>query len=72
MKLSWIITKFGTRICLYTPYKCTKFQPDQNTRLRVRADFMICAKRRRRRIRKKTKKETETLLTCISEMAYMI
>ena len=35
MKLSWIVTKIGTRICLYTPCKCTKFQPDQNARLQV-------------------------------------
>ena len=51
VKLCGIFAKIGTRFCLYTPYKCTKFQMDQNTHLRVRADFVICAKRRR--IRKK-------------------
>ena len=43
----YVVTKIGTKICLYTPYKCIEFQQDQNTCLRVRADFVICAKRRR-------------------------
>ena len=47
-----ILTKIDTNICLLMPYKCTKFQPDQSTHLRVGADFVICAKRRRK---KKTK-----------------
>ena len=52
VKLCGIFTKIGTRFCLYTPYKCIKFQVDQNVHLRVGADFVICPKRRRR-IRKK-------------------
>jgi len=66
VKLSWIVTKVATRICLFTFYKCTKFQPIKNTCLRVRADFVICVKRRRR------KKNPENLLTCISEAAGVI
>ena len=52
MKLCGIVIKIGTRICLNTPYKCTKFKPDWSIHLRVRANFVICAKRRRE---KKTK-----------------
>ena len=47
MKLCYVVTKIGTKICLYTPYKCIEFQQDQSTCLRVTADFVICAKRRR-------------------------
>jgi len=54
VKLCCVVTKIGTRICLYTPYNCTKFQLDQSKHLRVRANFVICVKRRRKR--KKTKK----------------
>ena len=49
MKLCCAVTKIGTRICLYTPYKCSKFQMDQSMHLRARADFVICAKRRRKK-----------------------
>ena len=59
MKLCCVATKIGTRICLYTPYKYTKFKLDQSTHLRVKADFVICAKRRR--------KKTETLVSRILE-----
>jgi len=47
VKLCCVVTKISTRICLYTPYKCTKFQLDQNTCLRVRAKFVICAKKKK-------------------------
>ena len=52
MKLCCIVTEIGTRIRLYTPYQCTKFQQDQSTCLRVRVDFVICAKRRRKKKRR--------------------
>ena len=55
MKLCWIVTKLGTTICLYTPYKCAEFQLDQNTHLRVRADFAIGAKKTKKEIRRKKK-----------------
>ena len=32
--LVWILTKIDTDNCLWTPYKCTKFQLDWNTSLR--------------------------------------
>jgi len=44
-----ILTKIDTNICLLMPNKCTKFQPDQSTNLRVRADFVICAKRQKKK-----------------------
>ena len=43
-----IVTKIRTRICLYTHYQCSEFQQDQSMCLRVRANFVICAKRRKR------------------------
>ena len=52
-----ILTKIDTNIFLLMPYKCTKFQPDQTTHLRVIADFAICAKKRRTK--------TETLVSRI-------
>ena len=51
-----ILTKIDTNICLWIPYKCTKFQPNQSTHFRVIADFSICAKRRRRRRKKRRTK----------------
>ena len=56
VKLCCVVTKIGTRICLYTPYQRTKFQQDQSTHFRVRADFVICAKRRRKKTSKKKTK----------------
>jgi len=56
-----ILTKIDANICLLMPYKCTNFQLDRSTHLRVRADFVICAKRRRRI-------KTETLVSRILEM----
>jgi len=38
-ELVQILTKINTNICLLMPYKCTKFQPDQSTHLRGRADL---------------------------------
>ena len=60
MKLCCVVTKIGTRIWLYMSYKRTKFQLDQRMRLWVWANFVICAKRRR-------KIKPETLVSCISE-----
>ena len=47
---------FWSRIRLHTSYKCTKFQPNRSTGLRVRANFVICAKRRRKRRKWQSKK----------------
>jgi len=56
VKLCCVITKIGTRICSYTPYKCTKFQLDQSKHLQVRANFVICVKiRGEKKWRKKLK-----------------
>ena len=50
-----ISTKFDTRIHLWTPVLCAKFQGDRSTRLRFSySNFCKCAKRRRRK--KKTQK----------------
>ena len=38
-----ILTKLDTNIRPLMSYKCTKFQPDRSTHLRVRIDFVICA-----------------------------
>ena len=51
-----ILTNIDSNIRLLMPYKCTEFQPDRSTHLRVRVDFVICAKRRRRRRRIRRKK----------------
>jgi len=64
-ELVQILTKSDSNIRLSMPYKCTKFQPDQSTYLRVRANFVICAKRQRT---KKTINKTKTLVSRISEM----
>ena len=53
VKVCCVVTKIGNRICLYTPYQCSKFQQDQSTRLRVRANFVICAKRWRKKMKNK-------------------
>ena len=44
VKLCRVITKICTRICLYIPNQCTKFQQDQSTHLQVKADLVICVK----------------------------
>ena len=46
-ELAQILTKIDTNICLLISYKCTKFHLDRSTYLRVTADFVICAKKRR-------------------------
>jgi len=62
-----VVTKIGTGICLYTPYKCTKFQLDQSTHLRVGANFLICAKIQKKEKKKKQRTKTETLVSNTSE-----
>ena len=71
VKLLCVVTKIGARICLYTPYQCTKFQQDQSTHLRVRADFVICAKIRIRR-RKKNKEQNLKIWSCVSWSSVML
>ena len=61
-ELVQILTKIYTNICLLMPYKCTKFQPDQSTHLRVRADFVICAKIKTKKEKKKNLKNEEQKL----------
>ena len=56
MDFSWIIPKLGSYICLLVPYNSANFQLDQSMHSQVRAVFVLAQK-------------TETLVSCISEMA---
>ena len=49
MDLSWIFTKFIPYICLWFPYMCTKFQPDQSIRSWVGAVFVLVRKEEQRK-----------------------
>ena len=51
-----ILTKINTNNCLWMPYKCNKFQPDQSMYMWVRANFVICAKDKEQ-AKKKTEKK---------------
>ena len=62
-----VCTKIDTRICLWIPFLCAKFQGDRSTRLHFIAIF---ASVRKDKEEKKSKKENpETLAAYISEMA---
>ena len=58
-------TKFDARICLWTSFLCAEFQGDLSKFLCFIAVFASVQKHKE----KNTKKKTETLAACISEMA---
>ena len=60
-----ICTKFDTRICLWTPFLCAKFQGNWNTTLGFIAIFASVRKHKEKNPRKKS----ETLAARNSEMA---
>jgi len=51
MKLCYIVTKIGTGICLYTPYKCGKFSQIGICACNLRADFVICTKKEKKTLK---------------------
>ena len=61
-----ICTTFDSRIRLWTPFLCAKFQGDRSTHLRFIAIFAIVRKHKEE---KKRRKKIETLAARISEMA---
>ena len=63
-------TKFDSRMRLWTPFLCAKFQGDRSTSLRFIAIFASVRKdEEEEEKKKKTKKKNETLAAHISEMA---
>ena len=65
-----ICTKFDTRIRLWTPFLCAKFQGDRSTAFAFYSNFCKRAKRRRKKNEeKKNEEKNETLAARISEMA---
>ena len=54
--LVWILTKIDNDYCLWTPYKCTKFQRDWLTCLRVRLIFQVFEKTNKQKKRRKNLK----------------